>query len=145
MVIEVGQRIAGGTTCNAVWLSDMLGTWSFKPVLTGGTVVCCRESDRLLEIWTEISFAMAIQAVWRVADGVCAIRAVTIDFSDLACLLRSFRGKTSGRQRERRGDIPPGSAAVEVSERRRGVDGKRWPYPATILGALARRKRKRIG
>lgn len=30
---------------------------------------------------------MAIQAVWRVADGVCAIRAVTIDFSDLACHL----------------------------------------------------------
>lgn len=87
MVIEVGQRIAGGTTCNAVWLSDMLGTWSFKPVLTGSTVVCCRESDRLLEIWTEISFAMAIQAVWRVADGVCTIRAVTVDFSDLACHL----------------------------------------------------------
>lgn len=75
------------TTCSAVRLSDMLGTWSFKPVLAGSTVVCCRESDGLLEIWTEISFAMTIQAVWRVADGVCAIRAVAVDFSDLACHL----------------------------------------------------------
>lgn len=65
----------------------MLGTGSFEPVLAGGTVVCRRESDRLLEIRTEISFAMTIHAIWRMTDGVYAIRAVTVDFSDLACHL----------------------------------------------------------
>lgn len=65
----------------------MLGTGSFEPVLAGSAVVRRRESDRLLEIRTEISFAVTIHAVWRMTDGVCAIRAITVNFSDLACHL----------------------------------------------------------